>query len=112
MWNSNFLEFEFDAKNFSSADLIEVRDLHGHGSLDYQNLLLTDVTVSGSELALLGELELMAPTFSGSIKKLQFDKKNNLEFIEGFEVNANELQHKPLDYNLQTFSMQINFAKA
>lgn len=111
MWNSNFLEFEFDAKNFSSADLIEVRDLHGHGSLDYQNLLLTDVTVSGSELALLGELELMAPTFSGSIKKLQFDKKNNLEFIEGFEVNANELQHKPLDYNLQTFSMQINFAK-
>ena len=53
IWNSNFLEFEFDAKNFSSADLIEVRDLHGHGSLDYQNLLLTDVTVSGSELALL-----------------------------------------------------------
>lgn len=67
--------------------------------------------ISGSDLALLGQLNLNSPSFSGGIKQLQLDKKNNLEFIENLKVTMNELHHWPLNYKLQNLSINIDLAE-
>jgi len=111
IWSSSYADFKFDINAINSSDFITVQNIYGSGSLNLRNLNLKNFDVSGFDLASLGYLKLNAPSFSGSIKGLQFDTNINLESIEDLEFMVPDLNLLPQNYKAHDLSMNFNLSK-